>query len=65
MLSQKQFAERIGVTRQTVHNWDKNGLFPSRKTSTGKIYYTEEDVQKYYNGGTSNEHNSTNNSSEQ
>ena len=27
--------------------------------------YTEEDVQKYYNGGTSNEHNSTNDSSEQ
>ena len=57
--------ENVIRINRAEFDWDKSGLFPSRKTSTGKIYYTEEDVQKYYNGGTSNDHNSTNNFSEQ
>jgi len=58
ILTQKQFAEKIGVTRQTVHKWDKQGLLPARKTITGKSYYTDEDVERYYKGGEQDGNNS-------
>ena len=40
------FAKKVGVTVQTLKNWDKNGTLVSKRTITGKRYYLQEDVDK-------------------
>lgn len=41
-------SEFLGVTAQTLRNWDKNGILkPSLITEYGYRYYTEEDLRKF------------------
>lgn len=43
-----QFAELIGVTTQTLRNWDKVGkLRPSHKGKSGYRYYSHQQLQYY------------------
>ena len=42
-----KFAEIIGVTPQTIRNWDKNGkLIPHHKSSNGYRYYSNEQLNQ-------------------
>jgi putative resolvase len=42
-----QFAERIGVTQQTLRNWHKQGVFvPARIAESGYRYYSESQLRK-------------------
>ncbi len=42
------FAELIGVTRQTLRNWDKTGkLKPSHTGNSGYRYYSQQQLQYY------------------
>lgn len=43
-----KFAELIGVTRQTLRNWDKTGkLKPSHTGKSGYRYYSQQQLQNY------------------
>lgn len=43
----KEAASRLGVTRQTVKNWEGGGDIPKpRRNSRGWRLYTDEDVEK-------------------
>ena len=47
MYSIGEFAEKIGVTVQTIRDWDKkNRLKPSHVSSGGHRYYSEEQLNK-------------------
>lgn len=51
-LSVGEFADRIGVTVNTLRNWDKNGkLKPHHKTAGGLRVYTDEQADEYLSGG--------------
>ena len=42
-----EFAEKIGVTAQTLRNWDRQGkLRPHHKGESGYRYYTQEQLDK-------------------
>lgn len=43
-----EFARKIGVCLKTLQRWDKQGIFPAKRTPTGMRYYTEEDLNKYF-----------------
>lgn len=46
-----EFADLIGITSVTLRNWDTRGwLKPHHRSPTGYRYYSEEQLQKYYNG---------------
>ena len=46
--SAKTVTQILGVTAQTLRNWDKEGkLKPSYTKSNGYRYYSEEDVLSY------------------
>lgn len=48
MYSIGDFAKRIGVTVQTLRNWDRMGkLSPARVTEGGTRYYSEEQLEEY------------------
>lgn len=47
-----KFAKEIGVTIQTVRNWDKDGTLKSRiKNESGYRYYSQEQIDQYLKGG--------------
>ncbi|MDK2810634.1 MAG: putative resolvase, partial [Petroclostridium sp.] len=49
-----EFAELIGVTQQTLRNWDKTGkLKPSHIGKSGYRYYSQQQLQNYlgFKGG--------------
>lgn len=51
-LKTSEFAERVGVTRQTVINWSKTGKFKEHhKSPSGIRFYTEEQVEEIINRG--------------
>lgn len=42
------FAKEIGVSIQTLRNWDKDGtLKPAKITEGGTRYYSEDQLNKY------------------
>ncbi len=42
------FAKLIGLTRQTLRNWDKTGkLKPSHTGNSGYRYYSQQQLQYY------------------
>ena len=46
-----EFAYKIGVSASTVRNWEKEGIIkPHHKSPNGYRYYSEEQVQQYFNG---------------
>lgn len=45
-----QFSKEIGVTPQTLRNWDKaNKLNPSHTSPSGHRYYSQQQVDSYLN----------------
>lgn len=42
-----EFAKRINAKPGTVISWDKKGILPAKRTSTGRRYYTEDQVNTY------------------
>lgn len=46
-MSIKKFAEAVGVTEQTLRNWDKSGQFkPAYRSNSGYRYYSKEQVAR-------------------
>ncbi len=41
-----EVAKMLGVSSRTVQSWDYKGVFPARRTPTGRRYYTQDDVQR-------------------
>lgn len=42
-----EFAEKVGITRQTLINWSKTGKFKEHhKTPSGHRYYSEEQLKQ-------------------
>lgn len=49
----KQFADKIGVSEQTLRVWDKNGtLKPHHRTTGGHRVYSEDQIETYLTNGT-------------
>ena len=45
-----EFSKRIGVSAQTLRNWDNNGkLHPHHTTASGYRYYSEEQIHQILN----------------
>ena len=40
-------AEMLGITVQTLRNWEKSGKFPSQRSKGGQRYYRLEDVRRF------------------
>lgn len=50
-LSSVDFAEKVGVTPQTVREWDRRGIVvPMHRSITGIRHYTQEQVDVYLAG---------------
>lgn len=50
--STQEFAKAIGVHKNTVIRWDKEGrLTPHHKDKNGYRYYTQSQVSDFLNGG--------------
>ncbi len=43
----KEFAKLIGVSPQTLRNWDRSGVFKASRTPTNYRVYTEEQYIEY------------------
>lgn len=53
-----QFSKEIGVTPQTLRNWDKaNKLNPSHTSPSGHRYYSQQQVNNYLNLNSSDDQN--------
>ncbi len=42
-----EFAKLIGVSSETLRNWDKKGSFKAHKTPTGHRFYTHAQYEEY------------------
>ncbi len=50
-MTSQEFANKIGVSLSTIYSWENKGLIkPTRKTLSGRRFYSEEQVQAYLNG---------------
>lgn len=47
MIKPKEMAKRLGITVQTLQNWDNNGKLKAYRTPTNRRYYTEDQYQAY------------------
>ena len=47
MIKPKEMAKRLGITVQTLQNWDNNGKLKAHRTPTNRRYYTEDQYQDY------------------
>ena len=47
MIKPKEMAKRLGITVQTLQNWDNNGKLKAHRTPTNRRYYTEDQYQAY------------------
>lgn len=47
MIKPKEMAKRLGITVQTLQNWDNNGKLKAHRTPTNRRYYTEDQYQTY------------------
>lgn len=50
ILTPSEFAERINKSVRTLRVWDKQNLFPARRSPGGSPYYLEQDVTAYFEG---------------
>lgn len=51
MLSQKEFASKIGISRKTLYNYIRSGVIvPRIHPITNRYFFTEEDVASYEKG---------------
>lgn len=50
-LTTPQFAKRIGVSKNTVINWERQGFIkPHHKSPTGRRFYSQEQVDEVLSG---------------
>lgn len=49
-MNRQTFASLIGVSAKTLYIWDKKGTFCSRRTPSGRPFYTREDYDNYLKG---------------
>ena len=55
-LTTPQFADAIGVCKNTVVNWERKGwLIPHHVLPNGRRYYSDEQVTQILQGGTEDE----------
>lgn len=47
ILKLSEFAKRVGYHPKTIQIFDRDGRFPAKKNSSGRRYYTEEDVLQF------------------
>lgn len=52
-----QFAKKIGVSIETLKQWDKNGTLKAFRYPTNRRYYTDEQAQQILEGGNNAEQN--------
>jgi len=45
-LTIKEVSEKLQITRQTLRNWTKQGLFPSPIKIGRRVYYLQSDINK-------------------
>jgi len=45
--SRKEFAEKIGISVETIRQWERKGLIKCLRTPTGRPFYTEESYTEY------------------
>jgi len=50
-----EMAKRLGITIQTLRNWDKSGKLPAKRTVSNQRYYNEDDYLKAINAEPLNE----------
>ena len=46
MYSTKEMAEKLGVSVQTLRNWDKNGKLKANRKPSGRMFYTHDQYLK-------------------
>ena len=44
----KEFSLLLGVCVKTLQRWDNIGLLKAKRSLTNRRYYTQEDVDKYF-----------------
>ena len=49
-----EFANRIGVSEQTLRNWDKSGKLVAKRTKGNHRFYTEDDYNNYMESSNKN-----------
>lgn len=50
-LTTPQFAKKVGVSKNTIINWENAGLIsPHHVSPTGRRFYTEEQVKEILSG---------------
>lgn len=50
-LTTPQFAKQVGVSKNTIINWERAGLIlPHHVSPTGRRYYTQEQVDEVLSG---------------
>jgi predicted site-specific integrase-resolvase len=47
--TRKEFANRIKKSYSTVKRLEKAHIIKVKRTKSGSVYYTEEDVKQYFN----------------
>lgn len=47
MIKPKEMAQKLGITVQTLQNWDNNGKLKAHRTPTNRRYYTIDQYQSY------------------
>ncbi|MBO8440930.1 MAG: helix-turn-helix domain-containing protein, partial [Firmicutes bacterium] len=43
-----QAAKILNVSKGTLQRWDRQGLFIAKRTNTNRRFYTEEDINNYF-----------------
>ena len=54
MIKIGKFAKQIGVTIQTLRNWDNNGNLKPFKVINGVRYYSEAQLKQFIDNGDEN-----------
>ena len=54
MIKIGKFAKEIGVTVQTLRNWDNNGTLTPFKVINGVRYYSEAQLKQFIDNGDEN-----------
>ena len=49
-----EFAKRIGVSEQTLRNWDKSGKLVAKRTKGNHRFYIEDDYNNYMKSSNKN-----------
>lgn len=44
----KEFGNEVGVTYQTLIEWEKQGKIVADRTADGRRYYTEQHLRQYF-----------------